>query len=152
MQLRSTPLFTMTATLGSVREDVGATARGHRAIVHVTEGTFEGPKLRGALLPGGGDWALMRSDGVMEVDVRLTLRTDDDALIYMTYTGLVREARQAFAQRARGIVPDPAATYFRTLPRFETGDERYAWLNAIIAVGMGALRLDGVDYDVFEIL
>lgn len=151
MELKSTHLFTMSARLDEAREEIGGTARGHRAIVHVADGSFEGPRLRGIILPGGGDWALMRSDGVMEVDVRLTLKTDDDALIYMTYTGIVRDARQAFAQRAKGVMPDPATTYFRTTPRFETGDARYAWLNAIIAVGTGTLPPEGVTYDVFEI-
>ena len=152
MELQSAPLFTLRAKLAEEREEIGRTPRGYRVIVKVREGFFEGPRLRGIVIPGGSDWAVMRPDGVMEVDVRMTLKTDDDALIYMTYTGIVRRGSEAFAARAQGIVPDPATMYFRTLPRFETGHERYAWLNTILAVGVGSLPLDGVDYLVHEIL
>ena len=153
MSLKSRHLFTMTTRIDPLaRQQIGKTAHGHRVIVQVAEGRFEGDKLKGIVLPGARDWALIRLDGVMEVDVRLTLKTHDDALIYVTYTGLVLEARRALAERERGITPDPATTYFRTTPRFETGDERYAWLNTMLAVGVGTLPPDGVNYDIYEIL
>ena len=56
-------------------EDLGRTPLGHRRIVRVTGGTFEGPRLR-------GDWLVERADGVRQLDVRITLRTDDGALIF----------------------------------------------------------------------
>ena len=62
---------------------------GTRRIVPVTGGTFEGPKLKGTALGGGADWILVRPDGVSELNVRVTLRTDDEQLIYVTYRGLL---------------------------------------------------------------
>src|SRR5258705_10839298 len=67
---------------------VGAVAHGARVIAPITSGTFEGPRLRGRVLPGGGDWTLLRPDGVLELDLRITLETDDHALIYMTFYGV----------------------------------------------------------------
>ena len=150
--LESVFLFTMRARLDSARQDIGRTPRGYRTIVRVSEGVFEGPRLQGVITPGARDWALMREDGVMEVDVRLTLKTDDAALIYVTYDGLVRKGKQAFAQRSRGITPDPGEIYFRTALRFETSAERYSWLNTVLAIGVGRLRPGEVQYDIYEIL
>lgn len=152
MSIKSKLLFALRARLSDTRYDVGKTPLGYRAIVIVDEGAFEGPTLRGRVIAGGADWSLMRADGVMEVDVRLTLQTHDDALIYMTYTGLIREGRKAFKMRAQGVTPSPEEIYFRTTPRFETGDERYAWLNSTIAVGVGLLPPDEVHYEIYEIL
>src|SRR5438552_19104492 len=95
---------------------LGAVPHGTRAIAPITSGHFEGPRLRGKVLPGGGDWTLLRPDGVLELDLRVTLETDDGALIHMTFEGL----------RDDGT---PGAPYFRTLPRFETADAKYSSLN-----------------------
>src|SRR2546426_12350333 len=61
-------------------QKLGAVPHGARVIAPITGGTFEGPRLRGWVLPGGGDWTLLRSDGVLELDLRITLETDDHAL------------------------------------------------------------------------
>src|SRR5579859_7794955 len=66
---------------------LGKTPLGDRRIVPVTGGTFEGPKLKGSVEPGGSDWILLRPDGALQLDVRLTLRTEDGALIGMSYRG-----------------------------------------------------------------
>ena len=75
---------------------------GIRSIVPVTGGDFDGPRLRGQILPGGGDWLLQRSDGVLELDLRITLETDDHALIYMTFQGLRHGPPDVIAALARG--------------------------------------------------
>src|SRR5439155_14076925 len=62
-------------------QKIGLVPHGTRATAPITSGTFEGPRLRGTVLPGGGDWTLLRADGVLELDLRLTLQTDDGALI-----------------------------------------------------------------------
>src|SRR3990172_12725545 len=49
---------------------VGQTPQGNRQIFYVQSGTFTGPRLKGDVLPGGGDWFLVRPDGVGELDVR----------------------------------------------------------------------------------
>ncbi len=138
-ELKTEFLFTMSADLAEA-QDVGATPQGNRRIYYVTGGTFEGPKLKGEVLPGGGDWALVRPDGAVQLDVRATLRTGDGELIYTTYRGLIRGA------------PDSPDFYFRTAPMYETASEKYGWLNQIVAVGVGKLTTTGVSYSVYQVL
>jgi hypothetical protein len=132
-------LFTMTAHLAAPLS-VGGGPQGPRVIYGVTGGTFEGPKLRGTLEPVGGDWATSRPDGSIKLDVRVTLRTEDGALILMTYSGIGVRREDRFT--------------IHTAPLFETGDERYAWLNNVQAVGVGTGvpgPPPGVRYDVYAL-
>ena len=133
---------------------VGATPEGTRAIFDVTGGTFEGPRLRGRVLPSGADWGRFRPDGSFAVDVRVVLETDDDALIYVAYRGriVVPVALQpAVFDTAAADRPGPGHYYFRVAPLFETAAPRYAWLNGIVAVGVGEIVTGGVSYRVHEI-
>src|SRR5438105_5156632 len=100
---------------------LGVVPHGTRVIAPIASGSFEGPRLRGTVLPGGGDWTLLRGDGVLELDLRLTLETDDGALIHMTSFGLRHGPPDVMAALARGETVDPSTDYFRTTPRFETG-------------------------------
>ncbi|MFI6522779.1 DUF3237 domain-containing protein [Spirillospora sp. NPDC050679] len=127
---------------------------GQRVLFGSAGGTFEGPGLRGEVLPGGGDWALFRPDGTMLLDVRLTLRTDDGALLHMSYGGRYTappELRAEMADPAGRHRVDPSRYYFRTNPLFETGAERYAWLNDVVCVGTGYLVESGIAYKVFQV-
>jgi hypothetical protein len=133
-------------------QKIGAIPHGTRSIVPVTGGDFEGPRLRGKVLPGGGDWLLLRSDDVLELDLRVTLETDDHTLIHMSFQGLRHGPADAIAALGRGEVVDPASYYFRTLPRFETSVEKYAFLNRIITVAVGEARPDGAVHRIEEIL
>jgi hypothetical protein len=143
----------MTLTLAAdPAQRLGTVPHGTRSIVPVTGGSFEGPQLRGKVLPGGADWLLVRSDGVLELDLRITLETDDHALIYMTFQGLRHGPPEVFAALGRGEAVDPASYYFRTLPRFETATEKYAFLNRIIAVGVGEPLPGGAVHRIDEIL
>src|SRR2546426_1307719 len=131
--MTSLPLMTV-KIVAAPPQKLGTVPHGIRSIVPVTGGDFEGPRLRGKVLPGGGDWLLLRPDGVLELDLRITLETDDHALIYMTFQGLRH------------------GSYFRTLPRFETSTETYAFLNRIVSVGVGEARPDGAVHRIDEIL
>ena len=131
---------------------IGAGPHGTRVTAPITSGHFEGPRLRGAVLPGGGDWTLLRGDGVLELDLRVTLETDDGALIHMTSLGLRHGPADVVAALARGESVDPSAYYFRTLPRFETGHPKYQFLNRLLAVAGGDRRPKGPIYTVHEIL
>jgi hypothetical protein len=124
--------------------NLGGTPRGHRRIINITEGEFSGPRLSGRVLPGGADWQLVRSDGIVEVDARYTLETDDGALIYITNWGLRHGPPEVIARLGAGEAVDASEYYFRTTPVFETSDFRYAWLNGIIAVAVGERRADAV--------
>src|SRR6202000_514943 len=104
------------------------------------------------VLPGGGDWTLLRADGVLELDLRLTLQTDDGALIHMSSFGLRHGPPDVLAALARGESVDPSRYYFRTAPRFETSAPQYAFLNRVVAIAAGARRARGPIYSIFEIL
>jgi hypothetical protein len=151
-ELRSRPLFDIRISLHPLQE-LGSTPNGRRRIAPVSGGSFEGERLKGMVLPhAGGDWVLIRPDDSLALDVRLTLKTDDEALIYMTYRGVRHGPAAVMARLARGERVDPAQYYFRTAPMFETASERYAWMNNIVSVGVGERLADGVRYRVFEIL
>ena len=149
--MNSRPLMTVRIA-AAPSQKLGAVPHGIRSIIPVTGGDFEGPRLRGKVLSGGGDWLLLRSDGVLELDLRVTLETDDHALIHMTFQGLRHGPPDVIAALGRGEVMDPASYYFRTLPRFETSTEKYAFLNRIITVGVGETRPDGAIHKIDEIL
>src|ERR1700737_3697593 len=133
-------------------QKLGAVPHGTRVIAPITSGTFEGPRLRGKVL-GGGDWTLSRSDAVLELDLRITLETDDGALISMTSFGLRHGPPEVLAALARGGGSvDPSTYYFRTAPRFETSAPQYAFLNRLIAIASGDRRATGPIYTINEIM
>ena len=132
-------------------QKLGAVPHGTRIIAPITSGTFEGPRLRGKVL-GGGDWLLTRSDAVVELDLRITLETDDGALINMTSFGLRHGPPEVLAALARGDSVDPSKYYFRTAPRFETSAPRYEFLNRLIAIASGDRRATGPIYTINEVI
>ncbi|MHC4040331.1 DUF3237 domain-containing protein [Bradyrhizobium sp. 23AC] len=137
------------------RLNFGAGPVGQRVLFGAAKGSFEGPRLRGEVLRGGGDWALFRADGTMTLDVRLSLGTHDGELIYMTYGGrwvTPQALRAEMADPAQRTKVDPAGYYFRTNPLFETGSQTYAWLNDVVCVGKGYLVEGAVAYKIFEVL
>jgi hypothetical protein len=123
MVIETRPLLTLFLSTAPT-QDLGRTPLGTRLIFPIVGGEFEGERLRGKVLPGGVDWTLRRPDGALELDLRVSLQTDDDALIHLTFTGL----------------RDDAHAYFHTLPRFETAAPKYAFLNRLLAVGTGEMR------------
>jgi hypothetical protein len=137
--------------------DVGQGPEGHRMIFMFKSGYFEGPKLKGEIISmSGGDWARVRADGSGSIDVRKCLKTHDGAIIYMTYGGRMVTTPENFAYVLDYSKPDdPQGAeeryYLRTNPLFETGDERYAWLNHIVAIGKGRTGDGGVIQEVFAV-
>ncbi|MBX5452642.1 MAG: DUF3237 domain-containing protein [Acidobacteriia bacterium] len=131
--------------------DVGTVGGNVRRFAAVTDGSFEGPKLRGVVLPGGSDALVIHPNGRTLLDVRLALQTHDGAAIFLQYRG-VRSGPEAVLQRlARGETVDPSDYYFRTILLFETGDARYAWLNDLVGVGLGRREPNGPIYRVFAL-
>ena len=149
--MTSQPLMTLQVFVAPPQK-LGAVPYGTRAIAPITSGSFEGPRLRGKVLPGGADWTLLRSDGVLELDLRLTLETDDGALIYLTSFGLRHGPPEVLAALGRGESVDPSRYYFRTAPRFETSAPQYAFLNRLIAIASADRRASGPIYTIEEIL
>ena len=136
--MRSRPLMTLRLSTAPT-QNVGAGPHGTRLTFPILGGSFEGDSLRGKVLPGGGDWVLNRPDGVLELDLRITLETDDGALIHMTFEGIKDDGAKE-------------APYFRTLPRFETADAKYSFLNRLLAVGAGEISVTGPVHVIEEIL
>jgi len=120
-------------------QDIGAGPHGTRVTFPIVGGSFEGDRLRGKVLPGGDDWMIKRPDGIIDLDLRVTLETDDGALIHLTFEG----------SRDDGAPGDP---YFRTTPRFETAVAKYSFLNRLLAIGTVGIRADGLVHVIEEIL
>jgi hypothetical protein len=131
---------------------IGMTPKGARMIFPVTGGTIKGPKINGEVLPFGADWIVMRPDGVGELDVRATGRMDDGELIYAYYRGILKVDPVLMTKIQSGEDIDPSQYYFRTTPVFETGSEKYSWLNQIICVGVGKMEPKRVRYKIYQIL
>ena len=145
-------LMTMQVKVARVL-DVGAVPIGTRRVAPLDGGTFEGLRLRGTVLPGSSaDWLLLRTDGVLELDFRATLQTDDGALISMKSFGLRHGPPEIIAALGRGEAVDPSTYYFRTTPRFETAHPKYSFLNRLIAVATGDRRAEGPVYTIHEVL
>ncbi len=150
-QVRTRPLFVMRLDVRKL-QIVGATPGAYRRIGVVPSGVFEGGRLSGTVLEGGSDWQNVRGDGSTTLDVRLVLKTTDDALIGMTYRGIRQGPPDVIARIERGEVVDPDSHYFRIAPFFETEVPNYEWLNNIVALGIGHRRAEGPVYSVFEVL
>jgi hypothetical protein len=127
---------------------------GTRFIFSATGGTFEGDRLKGTIAPGTVDWLLLGPDNVARLDVRATFHTHDGAVLYLQYFGLFN-VTPAIGEILGGGGQSTAFEdqYFRTNPRFETSDERYAWMNQTLFVGEGRILADplGVEYRIYRV-
>jgi Protein of unknown function (DUF3237) len=150
-KLNSRLLMTLEVTVVGPQK-LGEVPLGTRVTAPIASGCFEGPRLRGRVLPGGSDWTLLRRDRVLELDLRLTLETNDGALIYLMSFGLRHGPVKVIAALARGEKVEPSTYYFRTTIRFETAHPKYAFLNRLLAVSNGDRRVDGPIYTIHEIL
>jgi hypothetical protein len=134
LPINSRPLMVLRLATAPT-QDIGSTQQGTLTIFPVVGGSFEGER-RGKVLAGGGDWVTAHSNGTFTLDLRVTLETDEGSLIHMTFTG----------------VRDDANHYFRTVPRFESAAPNYAFLNRLLAVGIGEIRPEGPVHTIEEIL
>jgi Protein of unknown function (DUF3237) len=131
---------------------LGETPYGIRRIARLKSGNFDGPKLKGTVLPGGGAWTLVRRDDVLDIEVRLLLETSDKHQIYMHWRALRDVPKDVIDRLRRGETVDPGAYYFRATPYFETSSEKYGWMNRICGVASGSLATNARTLDVFQVL
>ena len=129
-------VLTFTALTGKSAMVVGA-PQGTRGILGVTGGTFEGPRLRGRVIPPGGDWFTVRASGTLKLDVRLLLEAEDGANILLTYSGIA--------------TPADGGMDIRIAPLFEAPEGPHAWLNDHQCIGFGQLIDGGVTYEVYAL-
>ena len=132
--------------------EAGDTPRGLRRMIPITGGTFEGPNVKGIVIPGGYDFQLLRNDNVMEIDARYVLQTNDGALITIVNRGLRHADKEVMQQMANGIEVSPSLYYFRSVPQFETGSEKYDWLNRSVFIANGVRKPAEVIIGVFKVL
>lgn len=118
--------------------EVGPSAHGVRRYIPITGGTFQGPKIKGVVLPGGADWQLQRADGVTEVNALYSMKCDDGSVIVVHNTGVI----------------SADGKYLRTTPSFDAPKGRHAWLNQSVFVGSiaGAPQPGAVLIRVFRVL
>ena len=133
--------------------DFGAGPLGQRIYVEVTGGEATGARFNARAVGGAGDWIVVGPDGLGRIDVRLQFETEDNAHVYVQYLGLLELNEVAAQALAAGTGTKYEDQYFRTTPRFETGDPRYAWMNQSVFVAKGRLRDGGgVEYEVFRVV
>jgi len=152
-ELRMRPLFTLLLDVAPPIV-VGKAPGVDRRVGVITGGRFEGERLRGTLFPGGGsDWQSVRpGDGAWMINVRIVLKTDDDAIIAMPYTGIRHGPKEVIDRLNRGEAIEPSTYYFRATPYFETSSEKYNWLNRICSIAAGSRAARGRTFEVFQVL
>lgn len=145
------PLCTITIEV-SPPIAIGLTRGGDVRVVPFLSGTFEGPELRGTVLPGGTDWQEVGADGVLEIQARYLLETERGERIEVRSDGLRSGSPEVLAQLARGEQLPASAYYFRTAIRLRTAAERLARLNDVLGVAYGERMRSTVRLSVFELL
>jgi uncharacterized protein DUF3237 len=145
-------LFSFTGTGGPPPELIGPTADGVRVNFRNIGGEVTGPRIRGTLRDSGGDWMLVRKDGIALLDARVTIETHDGALILVTYAGTIDLGEGGYELFLRGQLP--ATANIRTAPRCATGHPSYAWINRLHLLGIGTYRsaTRSASYDVYAVM
>ncbi len=146
------PAFTLDVALAPPLE-IGRTSAGVRRVIPITGGTFDGPLLRGTILPGGADWNLVRPDGVVHLWARYTLQTDAGHLVMITNEGWGTQDDETMMRVFSGQDVDRSEWYCHTHPVFEAGPEAPRWLSESVFTGTlrAPTRADQVVVDVFRI-
>jgi Protein of unknown function (DUF3237) len=149
---RFEPLMRLAVEVGDITS-LGAMPTGERRVVAISGGSFDSDDgWRGAVLPGGADWQLLRRDGVLEVDARYVLQDERGARVQVVSQGLRHGPPDVIAALARGEAVDPSLYYFRTVMRFEAATEALVHLNHVVAVGIGAREARLVRLNVFALM
>jgi Protein of unknown function (DUF3237) len=152
-ELKSELLFDLEIDLNPPQV-VGPVLKGTRLISTFKNGVIKSDKINGKILEGGGDWGLILDSTTFKIDSRATIETDDGALIYITYSGYSHASAKISAMigAGKGGELSPSDYYFRTSVLFETGSPRFAWLNRIVAIGVGGFPAAGkVVFRIYEI-
>jgi hypothetical protein len=151
LPLNSEFLFRLVLSVGAPQM-AGTARNGELRIVPVTGGTAEGPRFKGEVLPGAAaDWLRVDPDGTAHMDVRLTLKSESGGIVFMHYSGIRTGTPEVLARLNAGQAVDPSDYYFRIAVRFETGAPDLAWMNRVVAVGVGQRPPSGPTYDVHAV-
>jgi hypothetical protein len=144
-------VFTITVEIGDVTT-AGETGHGVRRIIPITGGRVEGEGINGKVCPFGADFQVIRPNELIELEAKYAFETDDGAVIYIENKGLRFGPVDLLQKLKRGEPVDPKLIYFRTVPKFETGHEKYRWLMENLFIGSAARHADRVVIDVHQVL
>jgi hypothetical protein len=144
-------VFTITANIGSV-VSAGDIGHGVRRIVPIIGGDVRGDHINGKVCAFGADFQIIRPNELIELEAKYAFETDDGAVIYVENRGIRFGPVELLQRLKRGEAVDPALIYFRTVPKFETGSEKYRWLMEYLFIGSAALHADRVVIDVHQVL
>jgi uncharacterized protein DUF3237 len=144
-------VFSLVITIGApiVAGDLGY---GIRRIIPILGGAVQGEDISGTIYPCGADFQIIRPNGFTELEAKYGFETDDGAVIYVENIGVRFGPKHLLDRIANGEVVDPALIYFRSVPKFETGAEKYRWLMENLFIGVGARHPDRVEIDVHQVL
>ena len=149
--LRARYVFTITAHVGGVTS-AGDTGTGVRRIIPIVGGEVRGKDVNGKVCPLGADFQIIRPNQLIEIEAKYAIETDDGAVIYVENKGIRFGPVDLLKKLNRGEAVDPKLIYFRTVPKFETGAEKYRWLMQSLFVGSAARHADRVVIDVHQVL
>lgn len=149
--LQTRYVFSLAIKVGAILS-AGDLGHGTRRVIPILGGTVEGEGIKGTIFPFGADFQIVRPNGFIELEAKYAFQLDDGAVIYIDNIGIRFAAPEVLAQLNRGERVDPAQVYFRSVPKFETGDPRYRWLMENLFIGVGARHPDRVEIDVHQVL
>jgi len=149
--LQTRYVFTITAHIGSVMS-VGDIGTGVRRIIPITGGEVKGRDVNGHVCAFGADFQIIRPNELIELEAKYAFATDDGAVIYVESRGIRFGPVELLQKLKRGESVDPKLIYFRTVPKFETGSEKYRWLMQSLFIGSAARHADRVVVDVHQVL
>jgi hypothetical protein len=150
-QLQTKYVFTITARIGGVTT-AGETGHGVRRIIPIIGGTVKGEGINGTVCQFGADFQIIRPNELIELEAKYAFETDDGATVYVENKGLRFGPIDLLQKLKRGEPVDPKLIYFRTVPKFETGHEKYRWLMESLFIGSAARHADRVVIDVHQVL
>ena len=145
-------IFDVTVNLEKPIE-VGKTKYGVRRIINIIGGHFEGPGIKGKVMPGGADWQTVRQDGTADLYATYSLQTEDGYVIFIENRGL-RTAPKEVLDRLRNGEDVPASEYYmRTSATFEVDEtSKYSWLNKAVVISTGMRKANSVILSFFKVL
>jgi len=149
--LQTKYVFTITAEIGAVTS-AGDIGTGVRRIIPIVGGTVKGDDINGKVCPFGADFQIIRPNELIELEAKYAFETDDGATVYVENKGLRFGPVDLLQKLKRGEPVDPRLIYFRTVPKFETGHEKYRWLMENLFIGSAARHADRVVIDVHQVL
>ena len=150
-ELKTRYVFTLTVAIGAVTT-AGETGHGVRRIIPITGGTVKGDDINGKICAFGADFQVIRPNELIELEAKYAFETDDGAVVYVENKGMRFGPVELLQKLKRGEPVDPKLIYFRTVPKFETGHEKYRWLMENLFIGSAARHADRVVIDVHQVL